>query len=60
MEDQELQQLITQGEDFKKHLIKQNLVNQGINDLIRNGDLVYVIHNDTHKYLFLDKNEIND
>ena len=48
------------GEDFIKHLIKQNLVNQGIKDVIRNGDLVNVMHNDTYKYLFLDKNEKNE
>jgi len=48
------------GEDFIKHLIKQNLINQGNKEEIKNGDLIYVIHNDTHKYLFLDKNEKND
>jgi hypothetical protein len=48
------------GEDFIKHLINQNFVNQGMKDMIKNGDLVYVIHNDTHKYLFLDKNEKNN
>jgi len=45
------------GEDFIKHLINQNNINKGIKEEIKNGDLVYVIHNDTHKYLFLDKNE---
>ena len=48
------------GEDFIKHLINQNFVNQGMKDMIKNGDLVYVIHNDTHKYLFLDKNDRNN
>jgi hypothetical protein len=48
------------GEDFIKHLINQNFVNQGMKDMIKNGDLVYVIHNDTHKYLFLDKNDKNN
>ena len=48
------------GEDFIKHLINQNFVNQGMKDMIKNRDLVYVIHNDTHKYLFLDKNEKNN
>ena len=45
------------GEDLIKHLIKQNKFSQGIKEEIKNNDLVYVIHNDTHKYLFLDKNE---
>ena len=48
------------GEDFIKHLINQNLINQGTKEVIKNGDLIYVIHNDTHKYLFLDKNEKTD
>jgi hypothetical protein len=48
------------GEDFIKHLINQNFVNHGMKDMIKNGDLVYVIHNDTHKYLFLDKNDKNN
>ena len=48
------------GEDLIKHLIKQNKFSQGIKEEIKNNDLVYVIHNDTHKYLFLDKNEKKD
>ena len=48
------------GEDLIKHLIKQNKICQGIKEEIKNNDLVYVIHNDTHKYLFLDKNEKKD
>ena len=43
------------GEDLIKHLIKQNFNRGGVKEEIKDGDLVYVIHNDTHKYLFLDK-----
>ena len=43
------------GEDLIKHLINQNFDYNKNKQLIRNGDKVYVIHNDTHKYLFLDK-----
>ena len=45
------------GEDLINHLIKQNIFNQIEKDIIKNGDLVYVIHNDTHKYLFLDRDD---
>ena len=46
------------GEDLIKHLIDQNFYNSREKEIIKNGDLIYVIHNDTHKYLFLDdKNE---
>jgi hypothetical protein len=48
------------GEDLIKHLIKQNNISPGIKEEIKNNDLVYVIHNDTHKYLFLDKNGKKD
>ena len=48
------------GEDLIKHLIKQNNINPGIKEEIKNNDFVYVIHNDTHKYLFLDKNGKKD
>ena len=48
------------GEDLIKHLINQNNINPGIKEEIKNNDLVYVIHNDTHKYLFLDKNGKKD
>ena len=44
------------GEALIKHLINQNFVVPDDKEVIRNGDLVYLIHNDTHKYLFLDKN----
>ena len=52
------------GEILIKHLIEQNaLLNR--NDLIdkaiiKNGDLVYIIHNDTQKYLYLDENNIEN
>ena len=45
------------GEDLIKHLIKQNIYNTIEKEIIKNGDLVNVIHNDTHKYLFLDNND---
>ena len=48
------------GEDLIKHLIKQNNISPGIKEEIKNNDFVYVIHNDTHKYLFLDKNGKKD
>ena len=50
------------GEDLIKHLISQNIFISQEKDIIKDGDLVYVIHNDTHKYLFLDNNneEINN
>lgn len=44
------------GEDLIKHLIQQNFNGQNIKEEIKSGDKIYVIHNDTHKYLFLDKN----
>ena len=43
------------GEDLIKHLIDQNFVSLNSKDEIKNGDKIYVMHNDTHKYLFLDK-----
>ena len=49
------------GEDLIKHLIKQNFNSPNIKEEIKNGDKIYVIHNDTHKYLFLDKDaDINN
>ena len=45
------------GEDLIKHLINQNFYNKGEKEIIKNGDLIYVIHNDTHKYLFLDNSD---
>ena len=50
------------GEDLIKHLISQNIFISQEKEIIKDGDLVYVIHNDTHKYLFLDNNneEINN
>ena len=44
------------GEDLIKHLINQNSFNDLNKEVIRNGDIVYIMHNDTHKYLFLDNN----
>ena len=43
------------GEDLINHLIEQNFHRGSPNEEIKNGDQIYVIHNDTHKYLFLDK-----
>ena len=43
------------GEDLIKHLIEQNFNHGKREEEIKNGDLIYVMHNDTHKYLFLDK-----
>lgn len=43
------------GEDLIKHLIDQNFINPNSKEEIKNGDKIYVMHNDTHKYLFLDK-----
>ena len=45
------------GEELIKHLISQNAFDGEKKEIIKNGDLVYVIHNDTHKYLFLDNND---
>ena len=42
-------------EDLIKHLIAQNFYSPSQAEQIKNNDQVYVIHNDTHKYLFLDK-----
>ena len=44
------------GEDLIEHLINQNFLAKEENDQIKNGDKIYMIHNDTHKYLYLDKN----
>ena len=44
------------GENLIKHLIDQNFINPEEKEVIKNGDLVYFIHNDTYKYLYLDKN----
>ena len=44
------------GEDLIEHLINQNFLAQEENEQIKNGDKIYVIHNDTRKYLYLDKN----
>ena len=43
------------GEDLINHLIEQNFRRGNQIEEIKNGDLIYIIHNDTHKYLFLDK-----
>ena len=44
------------GEDLIKHLINQNSFNDEDKEVIRNGDIVYIMHNDTHKYLYLNNN----
>ena len=43
------------GEDLIDHLIKQNFIKSEPKEEIKSGDKIYMIHNDTHKYLFLDK-----
>jgi len=43
------------GEDLIKHLINQNFNHPNSKVEIKSGDKIYIIHNDTHKYLFLDK-----
>jgi len=52
------------GEILINHLIEQNnILFNTVNDtdninkkIIRDGDSVYIVHNDTHKYLYLDEN----
>lgn len=44
------------GEALINHLISQNLTISKEKEIIKDGDLIYVIHNDTYKYLFLDNN----
>ena len=51
------------GEVLIKHLIDQNTLisnNDSLIDrtIIKNGDLVYIIHNDTQKYFHIDTNNI--
>ena len=44
------------GEDLIEHLIQQNFIKSDTNkEEIKSGDKIYMIHNDTRKYLFLDK-----
>ena len=43
------------GEDLIDHLIKQNFIKADQKEEIKSGDKIYMVHNDTHKYLFLDK-----
>jgi len=48
------------GEDLIDHLIKQNFIKSDkAKQEIKSGDKIYMIHNDTHKYLFLDKEGVN-
>lgn len=48
------------GEDLIDHLIKQNFIKSNKEkQQIKSGDKIYMIHNDTHKYLFLDKDGVN-
>ena len=52
------------GERLINHLIEQNNIVFNTNNetddinkkIIRDGDSIYIIHNDTHKYLYLDEN----
>ena len=52
------------GEYLIKYLIDQNFINYDKDNdkktLIKNEDLVYIIHNDTQKYLNLDMNNIEN
>ena len=52
------------GEYLIKYLIDQNFINNDKDNdkktLIKNEDLVYIIHNDTQKYLNLDMNNIEN
>ena len=43
------------GEDLIDHLIKQNFIEKEKKNEINSGDKIYMIHNDTHKYLCLDQ-----
>jgi len=43
------------GEDLINHLIQQNFREPDQKGEIKSGDKIYMIHNDTHKYLCLDK-----
>ena len=44
------------GEDLIKHLINQNFSKKRVNnEKILEGDKIYVIHNDTRKFLFLEQ-----
>ena len=49
------------GEDLIDHLIKQNFIKNENKEIIKSGDKIYMMHNDTHKFLFLDNknNEYN-
>ena len=52
------------GEDLIKHLIEQNFINDdntnANKNMIKDGDTVYIVHNDTQKYLFLDGIDIKN
>ena len=54
------------GEDLIKHLIEQNNFDnnnttENINKvIIQEGDTIYIIHNDTHKYLYLNQDNLNN
>ena len=49
------------GEDLIEHLIKQNFIKNENKEIIKSGDKIYMMHNDTHKFLFLDnKNNENN
>lgn len=43
------------GEELIEHLINQNFSGSEPVEEIKNGDKIYILHNDTRKYLFLDK-----
>ena len=55
------------GEDLIKHLIEQNNFEENSNiiennnkEIIKQGDTVYIIHNDTQKYLCLNQDNLEN
>ena len=48
------------GEDLIDHLISQNFIEKKEKDLIKNGHIIYIIHNDIGKYLHIIKNKENN
>ena len=50
------------GEDLIKHLIEQNNFDSINNnkEIINEGDTVYIIHNDTYKYLHLNQDNVRN
>ena len=49
------------GEDLIKHLIEQNnFYDENKKYIIKEGDTIYIIHNDTQKYLYLNEENIEN